>query len=332
MAADTPRAPRGYRTRWDSVRYAAGVAALAALLVLACGSEDGGPAAAPASPEPAPETTPAAVSGLEPRAVECGEEIVEDTVMANDLTCPGNALVIAADGIRLDLNGHVIDGPGRGPWVWPYRALFSVGVKALGRTDVWVGNGTVKNFATGFLVDATTDSEVNGAEASDNFYGIYLVESTRNRIVANMVHENTYGIHLQMSSDNTVVGNDSYSNLYRSPGGYGINVIESHDNVIRENIIRANVNQGIWLMFSNGNTIFRNDLIGNNPNGLDDSGRNTWYSSEREEGNYWSDYEGEDTDGDGIGDSPYNVHSSLSMGQIKDQHPSMTPFRWQRGQ
>ena len=300
--------------------------AATALIVLACGSEDGGPAAAEATVE----TAPTSAATLDPRPVKCGDEIASHTVLANDLTCPDDALVITADGVRLDLNGHVISGPGRGPWVWPHRALFSVGVKALGRTGVWIGNGTVRNFATGFLLDATTDSEVNGAVSKDNFYGVYLVESTQNRLVANTVHENTYGIHLQMSSNNTVVGNDSFSNLYRSPGGYGINLIESHDNVIRENIIRANFNQGIWLLFSNGNQIFRNDLIENNPNGLDDSGRNTWYSSERLEGNYWSDYHGVDADGDGIGDSPYTVHSSLSPGQIKDLHPSVKPFRWRQ--
>ena len=34
---------------------------------------------------------------------------------------------------------------------------------------------------------------------------------------------------------------------------------------------------------------------------------NTWNSSEI--GNYWSDYEGEDADGDGVGDTPYLINS-----------------------
>ena len=44
-------------------------------------------------------------------AVSCGATITRDTTLKADLTnCPGDGLVIGADNITLDLNGHTIDG------------------------------------------------------------------------------------------------------------------------------------------------------------------------------------------------------------------------------
>jgi hypothetical protein len=47
------------------------------------------------------------------RTVSCGEIITKSTRVDNDLiNCPGDGLVIGADDITLDLNGHTIDGDG----------------------------------------------------------------------------------------------------------------------------------------------------------------------------------------------------------------------------
>ena len=206
---------------------------------------------------------------MSPRVLQREDTITVDTVLANDLTCHGDGLTIGVDNVRLDLGGHTLTGPGRGPWVWPNRALSSVGIRAEGREGVWIGNGLVATFATGVLVDNTTQSEVYSVVSRENFYGIYLLESTGNWLTANVVDFNTYGIHLQMSNGNAVIRNDSVTNLYQSPGWYGINLIESDDNEIRENLVSANEEQGIWPIDSRGNTIYHNNLIGNNPNGVD---------------------------------------------------------------
>lgn len=313
-----------------------GLLALLATAV-ACGtSAIPSPTPTPASePAAAPTPTPSPLPGPPPGStLQCGDVITSDTLLANDLDCTGNALIIGADNVRLDLGGRTLSGPGRGPYIWPNRALSSVGVHAKGRENVWIGNGTVARFGTGVLMDNTTGSEVNGLTATGSFYGIYLVDATENVLADNMVSRNTYGIHLQSSSRNVAVGNDSSGNLYQSPGGYGINLFGSHDNEIKDNIMRANENQGIWTIQSRGNAIYRNDLVGQDfsgggrGNGVDDLGANTWHSEELKQGNYWSDYEGEDADGDGIGDTPHPVPGG---GNAKDLYPSMKPYRWKGG-
>ena len=54
--------------------------------------------------------------GSAPAASElsCGDTITADTTLTSDLVdCPSNGIVIGADDITLDLNGHTVAGNGR---------------------------------------------------------------------------------------------------------------------------------------------------------------------------------------------------------------------------
>ena len=44
----------------------------------------------------------------------CGATIAEDLKLHHDLTCAGAGLIVGADGITIDLNGHTITGLGKG--------------------------------------------------------------------------------------------------------------------------------------------------------------------------------------------------------------------------
>jgi parallel beta-helix repeat protein len=107
-------------------------------------------------------------------------------------------------------------------------------------------------------------------------------------------------------------------------------IVESHDNIIEKNTIK-NCDYGIYLSQSvsgniirrntiennecgilcewgsSDNMIYHNNLIDNTDQAVDE-GSNTWDYSD--EGNYWSDYNGTDTDEDNIGDASYDVNAT----------------------
>lgn len=89
---------------------------------------------------------------------------------------------------------------------------------------------------------------------------------------------------------------------------------------------------GIHLRNSNNNFIYVNNFINNADNVYFYDLANIWNSTSpityiyngskytNYLGNYWSDYTGNDTNGDGIGDTPYSINSD------KDNYPLMQPF------
>jgi parallel beta-helix repeat protein len=84
------------------------------------------------------------------------------------------------------------------------------------------------------------------------------------------------------------------------------------------------------------NSIYGNNFINNAENaavGLIKPLMNFWDNGTV--GNYWSDYNGADTDGDGIGDTPYILETTytdheqnrnVTVEEGRDNHPAMKPF------
>jgi hypothetical protein len=77
----------------------------------------------------------------------------------------------------------------------------------------------------------------------------------------------------------------------------------------------------VYLYFSNENTIFRNNFILNAQNARD-NGDNIWDGEYPFGGNYWDDYNGTDSNSDGIGDTPYNISGDSNQ----DHYPLMFPW------
>lgn len=118
-------------------------------------------------------------------------------------------------------------------------------------------------------------------------------------------------------------------NIIQFNVGYGISLIAANHNIITGNIIRNN-NEGIYLASSldmimdmiihcYDNTISDNIFIRDTIAAGSDStegGENAWDNGAA--GNYWSDYNGTDSNHDGIGDSPYIIDQ-----HNVDQYPTM---------
>jgi parallel beta-helix repeat protein len=172
------------------------------------------------------------------------------------------------------------------------------------------------------LSDSSNNTLDNNTENS-NEYGIWLSQSSNNNtLINNTANSNNHtGIYLWSSSnDNTLTNNTANSN-----NEYGIYLDSSNsNNTLRSNTVCDNDLNGIRLVSSSNNTIYNNYF--SNTNNAYDDGTNTWNTTNTTGpniiggpyigGNYWSDYTGSDTNGDGFGDTglPYNGGGNIQNG------------------
>ncbi|MCK4668872.1 right-handed parallel beta-helix repeat-containing protein [Candidatus Bathyarchaeota archaeon] len=164
------------------------------------------------------------------------------------------------------------------------------------------------------LHDSSNNNSISGNNMTKTEWGIHLANSINNTIYGNNIAKTNFGIELQYSSNNGISGNNVTSNM-----AHGIWLGESQNNHISRNNI-ANNSDGIGLYESSNNIFHHNNFI-NNTNQVDLSSfsNNTWDNGC--EGNYWSDYNGTDSDGDGIGDTPYAINENNT-----DHNPLMNPY------
>lgn len=196
-------------------------------------------------------------------------------------------------------------------------------------------------YAIGIRVAASNDININGNNiTANNNDGIWLLYSSNNIIIGNNITANKHdGVNLDYSTNNSIIGNNITAN-----GVYGVllNDISSNNVVSGNNITASGVcgigvpsssnyngimgnsitdnDWGIWLGGSSNNSIYYNDFVNNRLQVyLYNLGVNAWNNSC--EGNYWSDYVGTDSDGDGVGDTPYIIDSNNI-----DHCPLMNPY------
>jgi len=217
-----------------------------------------------------------------------------------------------------------------------------------------VTNNIIYANIRGVYLQSSTDNEVSNNNLTNNGYGVYLDYSSNNTISNNVAtyekgmpdgsalgdgifmdnsasntisnndlsNNHAFGISLYESSNNTIVGNVIAAN-----DQFGVRLRQSSFNTLVFNTIRANVERGIYIGDATGNMIYLNNFM-QEPSDLSyvpgtvlNSTDTLVYSYNGTTrtgymGNYYSDYAGTDTKGDGIGDS------ATPLG---DQHPLIKP-------
>lgn len=104
---------------------------------------------------------------------------------------------------------------------------------------------------------------------------------------------------------------------------------QANYNYIHHNTIQNNDGAGIFIWESSyNNWIYHNNFINNGwYNVKDKEGGNFWDYLSTFGGNYWDDYTGTDINGDGIGETPYDIMGDYSP-TGHDQFPWVEPSRW----
>ncbi|MGF3521829.1 MAG: NosD domain-containing protein [Candidatus Bathyarchaeia archaeon] len=234
------------------------------------------------------------------------------------------------------------------------------GISLLGVSNVTIFNVTLQNCITGIRVENSTDIMLNRNAIKGGIVGIAVFSSTGISIINNNIQSSSTGINFLPSNPNAI---DSYeikieqnliSGTSKGISGKIINSQITDNNLTgigtalnyagSNNIITRNIFQysdcGIWFIdqLAVNSTIFRNDFNHNSRNVvipfIKDPPFNYWDNGTT--GNYWSDYNGVDSNGDGIGDSPYVLlttyydyvlNKNVTLEGVRDNFPLMRPIR-----
>ena len=202
--------------------------------------------------------------------------------------------------------------------------------------------------ADNIIINANTVSDIKGRYSNDSLYGcaknggdgigIFLNMATEVRLLNNNISDVGGG-----SGGNSSPWYGNCRNYYAGSGGngYGICIASSSDNLVNKNTVseahRSGAGSGMNVQGLPGkgygiaaisaterNIIYKNNFKDNDTqDGYDSGGNNAWDAGPGIGGNYWSDYQGTDDDGDGIGDKPYELAGGIGA---KDFFPLIEPL------
>ena len=199
----------------------------------------------------------------------CDNTIINNTINNNSWTSGGNGVdLIHSDGNIIEKN-------------------------EIQRTEDCISlmgscNNTIRSNYIASRTRMNPDSHIGGMGV--NLYRMLLERaSTDNKILNNNITDNTECVSMAFASNNIISGN-----------------------------IMENSETGIAPVYSSNNDIYLNNFLNNSRHVYNDYGRysdpgygihlsvNRWDNGIV--GNYWSDYEGTDSNGDDIGDTPYVIN------------------------
>jgi nitrous oxidase accessory protein len=210
------------------------------------------------------------------------------------------------------------------------------------------GNNIINN-EYGVYADDSNNIVISGNNITGNpKYGVGFYSSNNNRVSENNISRNGSGVYSFEGENNIIDANNIENNegdgiwirLANSFQVYGNNIVEHKEN----SGIRLSVNTTNFMVCDNNlennrfgvscywhdaggqahsagnfNKVYHNDFL-NNSQQVSTVSESIQSWDNGKEGNYWSDYNGTDNNGDGIGDTPYVIDDNN-----RDNYPLMNP-------
>ena len=207
-----------------------------------------------------------ALSGAEAASnVSCGDRITANTTLHEDLVnCPNNGLIVRADDVTLDLNGHTIDGNGVPNPSCPSVTNFcDFGVAFSGHDGITVKHGTVRQFEGGVGAFRTRDTRLLGLSAPNNTFGDIGIANAARVLVRNCSGNRSTsaegnGLGLFDSHHIRVLNSSFRHNVHA-----GIKPVGSTSSLIKGNLVARNGDEGLLMEGGKGFRVRANRFVGN---------------------------------------------------------------------
>lgn len=217
-----------------------------------------------------------------------------------------------------------------------FAVLILCGADGSTLTNITI-TGSNTHSSNGLKMYGTDNATLTDIKSSDNFCGL-SIEGSSNNMIKDMICERSWHYNVYMSYgsgnwlENITVSNSAQAGIYLNSAHnntltkitayhnpFGIKLDRSMYTVVNDSVITENIIVGLSAAGTGATeNLIYNNYFENTVNAWDGGG-NIWnitatlgqniIGGPEIGGNYWSDYNGTDEDGDGFGDMLYNLSS-----------------------
>jgi len=164
-------------------------------------------------------------------------------------TTSSACMLILADNVILDCQGHIIDGIDSSNTYGIYVSHDSETA-----TNITIKNCTLTDWDYGIYLQNSSSNNLDNITASSNIYaGIYLENSNSNNLISITSNlnspDNGYGIYLDWSNSNNLI------NITANSNNVGIMIDNANYSNLSNIIVDSNSNLGVYLSTSNSNNL-----------------------------------------------------------------------------